>query len=104
MSRKSPATVLVSDLPAFLLNARDAEPVALALAAQAAATYAQAEELGGASDLVLAAIRTQADELNEAAHAVREFPQRLANASRDDERKPAERRAPQHNPNTDGVL
>jgi hypothetical protein len=74
MTRKSPETVLVSDLPVFLLALRDAEPVALAIAAQAEATLKQADELGDtASDVVITAIRTQGDKLNEASHEVRSF-------------------------------
>ena len=79
MTRKSPVTVNVSDLPVFFRTVRDAEPVALALAAQAQATLNQADELGDtASDVVVTAIRTQGDELNEAAHEVRNFARWLA--------------------------
>jgi hypothetical protein len=95
MSRTKPVTVPVSELPAFLRNARDAEPVALALAAQAQLTHQHADELAqSSSPLVETAVRTQADELNEAAHAVRQFAKRLAH-------RPAD---VQHNPNADGAL
>jgi hypothetical protein len=71
MTRKTPASILVSALPAHLHSARDAEPIALALSAQAKLTRDYADELPDEPAVVVTTLRTQADKLSEAADETR---------------------------------